>query len=334
MDLAAEPLQPGIPGLNIIAPFERGQAANQAADMNGKPDMFRLSLLAGTAAALLPQASFAQPANSPASPADQPGAAQPAPAPAPPQNYHAPEQREIVVTGFRRNRTDVLSGTSVVTGDELTRDLRPTIGESLARQPGVSATSFGPNASRPILRGFQGERIRVMTDGIGSLDVSNTSVDHAVAINPLTADRIEVLRGPSALLFGSVGDRRRRQRHRRAHPAPRAGRAGPCRRARDLRLGRRTSAPAMPLIDVPLGGKFVVHVDGNYSKTDDLRTGGYLLSPALRAAGGGEPRSRHPGARRPARPDAEQRRARPGTSPPAPPGSHGDNNVGFSISRL
>src|SRR3546814_16484190 len=65
--------------------------------------------------------------------------------------------------------------------------------------------SFGPNASRPVLRGFQGERVRILTDGIGSLDVSNTSVDHAVAINPLTAERIEVLRGPAALLFGSAG---------------------------------------------------------------------------------------------------------------------------------
>src|SRR3569623_2289379 len=113
---------------------------------------------------------------------------------------------EIVVTGIRRNREDVLSGTSVGSGVELTRELRPTLGETLARQPGVSATSFGPNASRPVLRGFQGERVRVLTDGIGSLDVSSSSVDHAVAINPLTAERIEVLRGPTALQFGSAAN--------------------------------------------------------------------------------------------------------------------------------
>src|SRR3546814_9146394 len=91
---------------------------------------------------------------------------------------------------------------SVLTRETLAREMRSTIGETLARQPGVSATSFGPNASRPILRGFQGERVRVLTDGIGAFDVSNTSVDHAVAINPLLAERIAVVRGPSALLFG------------------------------------------------------------------------------------------------------------------------------------
>ncbi len=159
--------------------------------------MLRTSLLAGAAALLLPSVAPAQ--------AVQPEAAPPADTPPPAEDdYHSPDGADIVITGFRRNRGDILSGTSVVTGAELTRELRPTIGETLARQPGVSATSFGPNASRPVLRGFQGERVRVLTDGIGSLDASSTSVDHAVAINPLTAERIEVLRGPSALLFGSA----------------------------------------------------------------------------------------------------------------------------------
>jgi iron complex outermembrane receptor protein len=95
-------------------------------------------------------------------------------------------QRDIIVTApLQTSERDVLQGTTVLTGQELTRQLRPTIGETLARQPGVSATSFGPSASRPILRGFQGDRVRVLTDGIGSIDVSNTSVDHAVIIDPL-----------------------------------------------------------------------------------------------------------------------------------------------------
>ena len=134
-----------------------------------------------------------------------PGLAQSVPADDAAQSDTYHDQRaDIVVTALiPRRQGDILSGTSVLTGEKLTRELRPSIGETLARQPGVSATSFGPSASRPILRGFQGERVRILTDGIGSLDVSNTSVDHAVAINPLTADCIEILRAPSALLYGS-----------------------------------------------------------------------------------------------------------------------------------
>ena len=117
------------------------------------------------------------------------------------QAHH--EEEQLVVTGVRRSEGDALGGISVLDKAELTREVRPSIGETLARQPGVSATSFGPAASAPVLRGLSGDRVRILTDGIGSLDVSSTSADHAVAINPLTAERIEVLRGPSALLFGS-----------------------------------------------------------------------------------------------------------------------------------
>ena len=199
-----------------------------------------------------------------------------------PQGYHD-QRADIVVTAIiPRRQGDILSGTSVVSGEELTRSLRPTIGDTLARQPGVSATSFGPNASRPVLRGFQGERVRILTDGIGSFDVSNTSVDHAVAINPLTADRIEVLRGPAALPYGSSA-------------------IGGVVNVIDSRIPRRV--PDEPIhidgiatygsaahertgsgeIEAPISDKFVVHFDGSYSRSGDLDTGNYILTPALRA---------------------------------------------------
>jgi iron complex outermembrane receptor protein len=210
--------------------------------------------------------------------------------PPPPADFHAPEEQNIVVTGFARNRADILGGNSVLSGDELTRDVRTTLGETLAHQPGVSATSFGPNASRPVLRGFQGDRIRILTDGIGSLDASSASADHAVAINPLTADRIEVLRGPAALLFGSAA-------------------IGGVVNVIDARIPRRVPEEAIHIdgiltygsaadersanatVDVPVGGNFVVHVDGNYSKTNDLEIGGFVLTRALRAqaAASGDP---------------------------------------------
>ena len=115
-------------------------------------------------------------------------------------DFHGPD---IVVTGGGVGRLDVLAGTSVVSGVELQREMAGQIGDVLANLPGVSATGFAPGASRPVLRGFQGERVRVLTDGIGAIDASNTSADHAVTIDPLIADRIEVLRGPASLLYGS-----------------------------------------------------------------------------------------------------------------------------------
>jgi iron complex outermembrane receptor protein len=241
------------------------------------PMIIRSALLAGAAFLALPAAAFAQ-----TSDADD-SAVHPAPPPPPSEEDaaaeatgpHADHNEDIIITGFRRNRQDVLAGTSVVSGEELSREMRPTIGETLARQPGVSATSFGPNASRPILRGFQGERIRILTDGIGSLDVSNTSVDHAVAVNPLTAERIEVLRGPSALLFGSsaiggvvnVIDAR----------IPRRLPNEPVHLAGILTYGSAASERSgNGTADIPIDGHFVVHFDGNYSKTGDMRVGGFL----------------------------------------------------------
>jgi iron complex outermembrane receptor protein len=195
---------------------------------------------------------------------------------------HPQTSSDIIVTApFDRDRRDVLSGVSVLKGAELTQSIRPTIGETLARTPGVSATSFGPNASRPVLRGLQGERVRVLTDGIGSTDVSNISVDHAVVVNPLLAERIEVLRGSAALLYGSsaiggvvnVLDKRipRTVPTEFAHIDATATYGS----AANERAGGAS-------VDVPIGDKFVVHADGDYIKTDDLRIGGYVLAPIAR----------------------------------------------------
>jgi iron complex outermembrane receptor protein len=190
---------------------------------------------------------------------------------------------EIIVTGvLQQSERDVLAGTSVVSGEELTRDIRPSIGESLAKLPGVSASSFGPSASRPILRGFQGERVRVLTDGIGSIDASNTSPDHAVIIDPLLAERVEVLRGPAVLLFGSsaiggvvnVIDKRIPRR------VPEDGYSLDAIATYGSAADERSLGGAG---DVALGDHFVLHADGSYLKTDDLHIGGYALTPEARA---------------------------------------------------
>ncbi len=189
---------------------------------------------------------------------------------------------DIVITGVvPKSETDVLAGSSVLRGVELTRSLRPTIGDTLAKLPGVSATSFGPSASRPVLRGFQGERVRVLTDGIGSIDVSNTSADHAVIIDPLLAERIEVLRGPAALLYGSsaVGGVVNVIDTRIPRSVPNAGYHLSGIGTYGSAANERTVGAAG---DVALGKHFVVHADGSYTKSDNLRIGGFALTDRRR----------------------------------------------------
>jgi iron complex outermembrane recepter protein len=112
---------------------------------------------------------------------------------------------EVVVTAtaLHKSALEVAQATSVLTGDELIRDRGTSIGEALANTAGVSATYFGPQASRPVIRGQSGERVQVSEDGAESLDVAALSADHAVTIDPLLADGVEVLRGPATLLYGN-----------------------------------------------------------------------------------------------------------------------------------
>lgn len=233
-------------------------------------------------AVLLASTLIASPALA-ATAAEHDASAQPTVAHGSEEHDHHDEDSDIVVTAPFVQDLDLLAGKSVLSGDDLVRDNRLQLGETLVRLPGVSATSFSPGASRPVLRGFQGERVRVLTDGIGSIDVSNTSADHAVTIDPLTAERIEVLRGPAALLFGgqaiggavNVIDRR----------IPRAQPEGGVHVDLIGALGSAAKERSVGgAVDLSLGESgFVFHVDGSFRKTDDLRVGGFALAPALRA---------------------------------------------------
>lgn len=211
---------------------------------------------------------------------------------APPADTHLDSNPEIVVTApYPRETFFVLSGVSILAGTPLARETRPTLGETLARLPGVSSTYFGPNAARPVLRGLQGERVRVLTDGIGSFDVSNTSVDHAVALSPFAADRIEVIRGPEVLLYGSsaIGGVVNSLDRRIPRGVPEAGFHV------DALGGFASAAKEATLagsLDVAVAPRFVVHVDGSFLDVRDLAVGGFVYSRAVReeaAAAGLDP---------------------------------------------
>ncbi len=109
--------------------------------------------------------------------------------------------QSVTVTGSSVGRGEA-APVSVLTGDELERRRGTSIGDTLSRLPGVSSSYFGPNANRPTIRGQDGERVRILANGGASADASTLSFDHAVPIDPLVIERLEVLRGPAALLYG------------------------------------------------------------------------------------------------------------------------------------
>lgn len=189
----------------------------------------------------------------------------------------------IIVSASGVKELDVLAGTSVLEVREIQREaVTGQIGDLLAKIPGVSATGFAPGASRPVLRGQQGERVRVLFDGVGTADVSNTSVDHATTIEPITLERIEVLRGPAVLLYGSqaiggavnVIDKRipTRMPDEAFHLDALAG--------IDSAADSRSAAASL---DVGLASNLVFHLDGSWRKSGDIRIGGFQVAPALRA---------------------------------------------------
>ena len=91
----------------------------------------------------------------------------------------------------------------VLAGSRLDEVRAATLGETVNRLPGVQSSYFGPGVGRPIIRGLDGARVQVLSDGLAAGDVSTVSVDHAVSIEPFLADQVEVLKGPSTLLYGS-----------------------------------------------------------------------------------------------------------------------------------
>lgn len=113
-----------------------------------------------------------------------------------------PSLSEVTVTANPLGAPDVIAPASRLAGTPLLLRAQPSLGETLSTTPGVSSTYFGPQSSRPVIRGLDGDRIRILSNGGASLDASGLSYDHAVSLDPIAVDSIEVLRGPGALLYG------------------------------------------------------------------------------------------------------------------------------------
>jgi iron complex outermembrane receptor protein len=109
----------------------------------------------------------------------------------------------LSVSPDARSQFETFQPTSVLAGQELSKQLEGSLGATLENQPGVASRSFGPAPSRPVVRGLDGDRVLILQDGQRMGDLSSQSGDHGVQINPASAQRIEVVRGPATLLYGA-----------------------------------------------------------------------------------------------------------------------------------
>ena len=164
---------------------------------------------------------------------------------------------------------------SILSGRELSLKRESTLGDTLNGIPGVAATHFGPNASRPVIRGLDAERVRIMQNGVGVLDASSLSFDHAVTIDPLVIEQIDVVRGPAALLYGgsAVGGVVNAIDHR----IPTESVTGVIGRA-EARVGGPDSQNNLASVVDVGNGKIAIHADAYTRKTSDLNIPGFAVS--------------------------------------------------------
>ncbi|MBS0657490.1 MAG: TonB-dependent receptor [Verrucomicrobia bacterium] len=165
---------------------------------------------------------------------------------------------------------------------ELQTKVVGSLGETLADEPGLRSTSHGPGASRPIIRGLDSNRIRILADGAGVFDVSNTSPDHGVSLEPLALTRIEILRGPAALLYGTnaVGGVVNATSSR----IPRAPIEVPLTGAIESSFTSATNGRSVAGLFEGGSRGFNWHLDASAREADDYAIPGFARSAALRAA--------------------------------------------------
>ena len=196
---------------------------------------------------------------------------------------------EIIVTGSPLSATKGTSlvGVSIIGGEKLARNLQTSLGETLKKTPGISSTFFGPGASRPIIRGQGGARIRILDNGIGSIDAASSSPDHAGSVKPAMASRIEIIRGSALLRYGSSasGGVINVIDGRIPDKIPDTSITGAIRiGASSVDNGYETALGADFRLGRLGGGGLVGHMDASFSKSEDYNIPGLAESDRYRAA--------------------------------------------------
>jgi iron complex outermembrane receptor protein len=183
------------------------------------------------------------------------------------------EEIQVIGTPHRASPSELAQSVTVLRDAALARAQGATLGETLAAELGVSASSFGAGASRPVIRGLAGARVRTLQDGIDSLDVSTVSDDHAVSVDPLVAEQIEIFRGPTTLLYGSgaVGGIVNTVTRRIPDYAPDSGFEGAIQLSGDTAADARSGA-----VRLDGGGDAMAwHIDALRRDSDDYDIPGY-----------------------------------------------------------
>ncbi len=191
------------------------------------------------------------------------------------------DRMTITAVPLGHSAADLPLPVSVLAGDDLfLKNNGGTIGEVLSEELGVTGSYFGPGASRPVIRGQQGPRVRVLENRIGSLDVSDISPDHAVSIEPLFAKQIEIIRGPGTLVYGSgaEGGVVNVVTNRIPKALPEHSFSAAVEVRGDTAAEEETAAG---MIDGSLGD-FVFHFDGVTRETDDVDIDGYATRTSIR----------------------------------------------------
>ena len=205
-------------------------------------------------------------------------------------NAHAEEPTKIdlapvAVTGnpLGVGSDELVVPVSVLNGRELSLRRESTLGETLNGIPGVTATQFGPNASRPVIRGLDAERVKIMQNGVGILDASSLSFDHAVGIDPLIIEQIDVVRGPAALLYG--GSAMGGVVNAIDHRIPTEKLDGIIGRGEVRFGGAENQRNGAVVVDIG-NGQIAIHGDAYKRKTDDLDIPGFAVSKRKSARDG------------------------------------------------